>query len=114
MPSQTVLIAQNSDLLIHEATLEDNLKEKAISNGHSTPSMAANVANSMNAKQLILNHFSQRYKPLDYVKSHGNDSKIDHEKDEEVETVQILLDQANQVFKHKNVIAAQDFFVFRV
>lgn len=37
--SQSLInLAQNSDVIIHESTLEDQFKEKAISFGHSTPS----------------------------------------------------------------------------
>jgi ribonuclease Z len=105
----------NSDLLIHESTLEDDFQEKAISNGHSTPSMAANVANAINAKQLIINHFSQRYKPLNYINEATKGNNLEDDDENKIEdNVQKLVDQANQVFRHGNVIAAQDLFTYRV
>ncbi|ODQ82994.1 hypothetical protein BABINDRAFT_170080 [Babjeviella inositovora NRRL Y-12698] len=54
-------IAHDSDLLLHEATLEDELIEDAIYKRHSTISEAIYMARLMRAKKLILTHFSQRY-----------------------------------------------------
>uniref|UniRef100_A0A4W3HLF8 Zinc phosphodiesterase ELAC protein 2 n=1 Tax=Callorhinchus milii TaxID=7868 RepID=A0A4W3HLF8_CALMI len=56
-----VLMGQNADLLIHEATLEDGLEEEAVEKTHSTTSQAISVGMKMNAKFIMLNHFSQRY-----------------------------------------------------
>uniref|UniRef100_A0A069DSF0 Putative ribonuclease z n=1 Tax=Panstrongylus megistus TaxID=65343 RepID=A0A069DSF0_9HEMI len=65
-------IAEGSDLLIHEATLEDSLKEMALENMHSTPSMAVDFAKAIKAKKLILFHFSQRYRPLTQEEKNGS------------------------------------------
>ncbi|XP_059149294.1 ribonuclease Z, mitochondrial-like [Physella acuta] len=51
----------NCDLLIHEATHEDNLLPQALSSKHSTFSEAIDVGKQMMAKHIILTHFSQRY-----------------------------------------------------
>ncbi|XP_049842497.1 zinc phosphodiesterase ELAC protein 1-like isoform X3 [Schistocerca gregaria] len=55
-------IAQNSDVVVHEATLEEALRDKALENGHSTPAMAAQFAKDIGARVLILYHYSQRYR----------------------------------------------------
>ena len=44
-------------VVVHEATLHEDLKELAISRGHSTPKMAAGVANSLRASYTVLSHF---------------------------------------------------------
>lgn len=53
------------DLLYHEATFTDEHKQQAIETMHSTARQAASIALQANAKQLILGHFSSRYKILD-------------------------------------------------
>lgn len=54
-------LAQNVDVMVHEATLEAAMAEKANSRGHSTTVQAASVAHAANAGRLILTHFSSRY-----------------------------------------------------
>ena len=44
--------------------MEDSLLDKCVSFGHSTPSMAADVAYKLNAQHLILSHVSPRYRPI--------------------------------------------------
>jgi len=75
-PSPISSLAENADLLIHEATnahlpgIDPNTKDtdtfeyvetRTKSRGHSTPQMAGRFAKRINAKCLILNHFSARY-----------------------------------------------------
>lgn len=54
-------IGYRSDLLIHEATLDNELIEDAIKKRHCTINEAIQVSNEMAAEKLILTHFSQRY-----------------------------------------------------
>jgi ribonuclease Z len=50
-----------SQLLVHEATFHSSLQERAIASGHSTGPMAAQFATAVQARQLVLTHFSQRH-----------------------------------------------------
>jgi ribonuclease Z len=59
---ELVEFARNADLLIHDATLDDQLMERAHEDGHSTPSQAAEVAKKAKVKRLVLTHISARYK----------------------------------------------------
>lgn len=62
MPCTRLITAgKNCSLLIHEATMEDDLAEEAVIKRHSTTSEAIKVGEEMNAKYTILTHFSQRY-----------------------------------------------------
>ena len=57
-----VKLAENADMLIHEATFDDELTERAMEDGHSTPGMAAETAKKAGVKRLVLTHISARYK----------------------------------------------------
>jgi ribonuclease Z len=54
-------LARDADLLIHEATVDDALAERAGQYGHSTPRQAASLAKEANVKRLVLTHISMRY-----------------------------------------------------
>ncbi|KAF0697779.1 Aste57867_11572 [Aphanomyces stellatus] len=57
-------IAQNVDVLVHEATLAHSaaaIVTLALERGHSTSSMAGHFAKHMNATLLVLTHFSSRF-----------------------------------------------------
>ena len=75
-PSPIATLAEDTDILIHEATnahlpgIDSNTKPddtfesvetRTKSRGHSTPQMAGAFASRIRAKQLVLNHFSARY-----------------------------------------------------
>ncbi|KPJ08310.1 Zinc phosphodiesterase ELAC protein 2 [Papilio machaon] len=67
---ELVTIGQNSTLLIHEATMEDELAEEARIKMHSTTSQAIHIGREMNAKYTVLTHFSQRYARLPRLSAH--------------------------------------------
>ena len=84
-----IKLVKDSDLLICESTLSDDLKERAKEYRHLTTKQAAKIAKDAKVKELILTHFSQRYK--------------------EVEN---LLKEAKTVFK--NTKCANDFDSFEI
>lgn len=58
-----VELAQDADVLVHEATFSHHDAEMAFQRLHSTSTMAAQVALAAGAKQLMMTHFSPRYAP---------------------------------------------------
>ena len=84
-----VKFAAGADLLIHDATLDDELAERAEEDGHSTPDQAAKHAKKAKVKQLILTHISARY-----------------------DDTSILLEQAQKIFKNTQV--AEDFMKIEI
>jgi len=73
--SQFATTGNGADVIIHEATFEDGMKEEAVLKKHSTVGEAIEIACKMDAKTLILTHFSQRYPKIPPVNRNENDAK---------------------------------------
>ncbi len=54
-------LARGADLVMHDATFDDSMRDRAIETGHSTAREAAEVARDAGAQRLLLTHFSSRY-----------------------------------------------------
>ncbi len=61
------------DLLYHEATFANDMKERAIQTYHTTAEQAAQFAKDAEVGKLILGHFSARYKELDPIISEAKE-----------------------------------------
>jgi ribonuclease Z len=57
----TIEVADEPDLLIHDATFADDRAERAADTAHSTARQAAEIANRAGADRLALMHLSSRY-----------------------------------------------------
>lgn len=107
-------LAGDADVVVHEctnaylpgidgkdATLRDVTRD-AIVHGHSTPQIAADFCRRVNARRLVLNHFSARYKG-----------------DVSMDSLSIMLRIENQAMKKSGlnetqVAAAWDFMVLPI
>ena len=87
----SIELAKDVDVLVHEATQEDALEQKAIERGHSTTVHAAMIAKQANVKRLIMTHISPRYSLNDNAK---------------------LVNEAKSIFSHTEI--ATDFATFQV
>jgi ribonuclease Z len=54
-------LAEGADLVLHDATFGEELRDRAEETGHSTARQAAEIARDAGAKRLLLTHFSARY-----------------------------------------------------
>ena len=89
-----VELAEDADILIHEATFAHQDAGLAFERLHSTSTMAAQVALAAGVKQLIMTHFSPRYTP-------GNALTLDN-----------LKQEARAIFPDTKL--AYDFFSYEV
>ncbi len=89
-----VELAQDADVLIHEATFAHQDADLAFQRLHSTTTMAAQTALVAKAKRLLMTHFSPRYAP-------GNTLEL---KD--------LLQEARAIFPNTDM--AYDFMTYEV
>ena len=58
---KTIALAQNANVLVHEATYEADKEKTARKHFHSTSKQAATIALEANVQQLYLTHISARY-----------------------------------------------------
>ena len=73
-PSQAFArIGKDTTVLIHEATFDDELQGDALAKKHSTTSEALGVGEAMNAKAVVLTHFSQRYQKIPVMEAASED-----------------------------------------
>lgn len=56
---------KGADTLYHEATFMHDMLERALETHHTTAQQAAEIANKVEAKKLLIGHFSSRYKTLE-------------------------------------------------
>jgi ribonuclease Z len=69
---QLAKVGLGADLLIHEATFEDGMEAEATLKRHSTVGEALRVAHDMQAKHVVLTHFSQRYPKIPPTPAQGH------------------------------------------
>ena len=83
-----VPLIKNVDLLYHEATFLSDREDLALKTKHSTAKQAAQIAKEANVKQLVLGHYSGRYKEISAFKK-----------------------EATKVFKNTDVAVAGKVFI---
>ncbi len=91
---EAITLAEDADLLIHEATFAHQDAKLAFERLHSTSTMAAQVALAAKVRKLIISHFSPRYAP-------GNLLTLDN-----------LKQEARAIFPQTKL--AYDFFTYEV
>lgn len=69
--NSAIKLAEDSDLLVCEATYADELEGKAGEYKHLTAGQAALIANKAGAGKLVLTHFSQRYKTTGQIEENA-------------------------------------------
>ncbi|KAK0738614.1 hypothetical protein B0T18DRAFT_441288 [Schizothecium vesticola] len=60
-------LGRGADLLIHECTFDSELQAEAVAKNHSTMAEALDVGRKMQAKRILLTHFSQRYPKMPII-----------------------------------------------
>ncbi|MFD1260281.1 ribonuclease Z [Entomomonas asaccharolytica] len=86
-----IALANNADIMVHEATVEGSLAESAAKYGHSSTLQTATIAKQAKVKKLIITHISARYGLSDYER---------------------LVAECRTIFA--NTEMAEDFSVFKV
>lgn len=64
---------QGADMIYHETTYLDNLRERAAERFHSTSKQAALIAQKAGVKKLLIGHFSSKYDTLEEFESEARE-----------------------------------------
>jgi ribonuclease Z len=62
-----------ADMIYHETTYHDNLREKAFERFHTTTRQAAEIAKKAGVKKLLIGHFSSKYSTLEQFESEARE-----------------------------------------
>ena len=135
--------AYGADVLVHESTFNAERAKEALFKGHSTSAMAGSFAKRVNARTLVLTHFSARYSGTSASSSssapsnskYEYDDDDDHEEDEEDQEdneappdhepsedelfqermhVGVLVEEAAKAKGDARVLAASDLFTLAI
>lgn len=109
--------AMDCDLLSHEATYKNGMEDKARIATHSTSSQAGSFARRVNAKALVLTHFSARYDQVDKYKKMWTTAREKGMTVGEMQSssVSILQEEAKaEAGDQCRVYLANDFYTFRL
>lgn len=76
-PSRTFAkMAKGATVLIHEATFDDELQGDAVAKKHSTTAEALDIGKQMDARRILLTHFSQRYQKIPVMEKDGGKDQV--------------------------------------
>lgn len=98
--------AMDADILIHEATFDNQLKVKAAQSLHSTAGMAGAFAARVKAKKLVLTHFSSRYEVMS-ISEAVNVDYDSSDSDDLISTPRLLREASQQC--DSLLVAANDY-----
>ncbi|KXZ49870.1 hypothetical protein GPECTOR_19g321 [Gonium pectorale] len=109
-------LAAGCDVLSHEATFAAGMEDKARIAQHSTGRMAGAFAAAVGARQLVLTHFSARYRegPKE-LETRSNRQATQRELEQQSWAVTGLIREAAEAFRRPGAIfAASDFYTHHV
>ncbi|KAF5825991.1 hypothetical protein DUNSADRAFT_5531, partial [Dunaliella salina] len=119
-------VAFGTDVLAHEATFSQGMEYKCRVSQHSTGWMAGEFAATVQARCLVLTHFSARYAtgakisprpgggPAKGASAKEPELSVEQQVAMQCSAIKYLLAEARSRYRHGQLLAANDFFTFHV